>query len=59
MCVLVWRWWLDAESDSERENYVKGIDGDIEELDHLIDEILTYAQLESGVPDMRFERMDD
>ncbi|CAM3579817.1 ATP-binding protein [Parendozoicomonas haliclonae] len=48
----------DAESQGERESYIKGIDGDIEELDHLIDEILTYAKLEEGVPDIRFQRMD-
>ncbi len=49
---------LDAQTDGERESYAKGIDGDIEELDHLIDEILTYARLEEGVPDIRFERLD-
>ncbi len=49
---------MDVESDRERESYIKGIDGDIEELDHLIDEILTYARLEEGVPDIRFERLD-
>ena len=48
----------DAESDDERQGYIKGIDGDIEELDHLIDEILTYARLEEGVPDIRFQRLD-
>ena len=49
---------LDAQSGAERESYVRGIDGDIEELDHLIDEILTYARLEGGVPDIHFERME-
>nr|WP_283777754.1 ATP-binding protein [Sansalvadorimonas sp. 2012CJ34-2] len=48
----------DAESKEERQSYLRGIDGDIEELDHLIDEILTYARLEEGVPDIRFERKD-
>ncbi|WP_281646847.1 ATP-binding protein [Parendozoicomonas sp. Alg238-R29] len=48
----------DAQADDERSSYIKGIDGDIEELDHLIDEILTYAKLEEGVPDIRFQRLD-
>ncbi len=48
----------DAETREERQSYLRGIDGDIEELDHLIDEILTYARLEEGVPDIRFERKD-
>ncbi len=48
----------DAQSHEERDSYIEGIDGDIEELDHLIDEILTYARLEEGVPDIRFERVD-
>ena len=48
----------DAQSSDERSGYIKGIDGDIEELDHLIDEILTYAKLEEGVPDIRFQRLD-
>ncbi|MTI13551.1 ATP-binding protein [Sansalvadorimonas verongulae] len=48
----------DAQSADERSGYIKGIDGDIEELDKLVDEILTYAKLEEGVPDIRFQRLD-
>lgn len=34
---------------------VKAIDGDIQELDELIDEILTYARLEEGGPVLEFK----
>ena len=48
----------DAETHAERESYISGIDGDIEELDHLIDEILTYARLEEGLPDISLKHID-
>jgi signal transduction histidine kinase len=34
---------------------VKAIDGDIQELDELVDEILTYARLEEGGPVLEFK----
>ena len=40
----------DCESEDERKKQLDGIDGDIQELDELIDEILTYARLEQGGP---------
>jgi two-component system sensor histidine kinase RstB len=36
----------DAETPFDREQYINGMDHDIEELDKLVDEILTYANLE-------------
>lgn len=41
------------DKDSLRKQ-LKGIDGDIQELDELIDEILTYARLEQGGPILAF-----
>ncbi|WP_231882536.1 ATP-binding protein, partial [Oleiphilus sp. HI0061] len=40
------------------QKQVKGIDGDIQELDELIDEILTYARLEQGGPILAFQEAD-
>lgn len=39
----------DMSDDPAVHRQLQGIDGDIEELDHLIDEILTYARLDSGI----------
>ncbi|WP_323752419.1 ATP-binding protein [Marinobacter sp.] len=39
-----------ASSSEARQKQMTGIDGDIQELDELIDEILTYARLEQGGP---------
>jgi two-component system sensor histidine kinase RstB len=40
----------DSEDPSALQKQLEGIDGDIQELDELIDEILTYARLEEGGP---------
>ncbi|MCK5893972.1 MAG: HAMP domain-containing protein [Endozoicomonadaceae bacterium] len=48
----------DADTSSEREQYIGGMDHDIEELDKLVDEILTYANLEQGTPVIHYERED-
>lgn len=39
-----------ASSPEALQKQMSGIDGDIQELDELIDEILTYARLEQGGP---------
>lgn len=39
-----------AKSDEDRKRFVDGMDGDLSELDRLVDEILTYARLEQGAP---------
>ena len=48
----------DCPSKQELEKQVRGIDGDIQELDELIDEILTYARLEQGGPILAFQEAD-
>ncbi|MRI32090.1 two-component sensor histidine kinase [Endozoicomonas sp. OPT23] len=48
----------DAETREERDYQLEGMDKDIEELDKLVDEFLTYANLEQGAPEIRFKRYD-
>ncbi len=40
----------DCQDQDRLNKQLEGIDGDIQELDELIDEILTYARLEQGGP---------
>ncbi|MCK2149231.1 ATP-binding protein [Marinobacter alexandrii] len=40
----------DCQDEGRLQKQLEGIDGDIQELDELIDEILTYARLEQGGP---------
>ena len=40
----------DCQDEAALQRQLDGIDGDIQELDELIDEILTYARLEQGGP---------
>ena len=39
-----------AEGPEDRQRFIEGMDGDLNELDRLVDEILTYARLEQGAP---------
>lgn len=48
----------DCDSTSARNKQLNGIDADIQELDELIDEILTYARLEQGGPIFSFQDVD-
>jgi two-component system sensor histidine kinase RstB len=48
----------DCQTPESVQRQVKGIDGDIQELDELIDEILTYARLEQGGPILAFQQAD-
>nr|WP_306671332.1 ATP-binding protein [Endozoicomonas sp. SESOKO2] len=48
----------DARTSEERDHQLEGMDKDIQELDNLVDEILTYANLEQGAPEVRFKRQD-
>ena len=48
----------DAESDNARRRYMDGMDGDIQELDKLVDEMLTYARLEQGAPALNYQDVD-
>lgn len=45
----------DIVSDPAAHKQLKGIDSDIQELNELIDEILTYARLEQGGPILDFQ----
>ncbi|PID43130.1 MAG: two-component sensor histidine kinase [Proteobacteria bacterium] len=48
----------DCPDPVTMEKQLKGIDNDIQELDELIDEILTYARLEQGGPIFDFQESD-
>ncbi|WP_083232535.1 ATP-binding protein [Endozoicomonas atrinae] len=48
----------DARTQEEREAQLEGMDQDIQELDHLVDEFLTYANLEQGAPTISLKRHD-
>ena len=48
----------DAETREEREAQLEGMDKDIEELDKLVDEFLTYANLEQAAPALELKRHD-
>ncbi|WP_263146423.1 ATP-binding protein [Pseudomonas sp. RIT-PI-AD] len=48
----------DAETDAARLKYMDGMDGDIQDLDKLVDEMLTYARLEQGSPALDFQPVD-
>ncbi len=48
----------DAKTVAERETQLDGMDQDIQELDNLVDEFLTYANLEQGAPTLDLKRHD-
>lgn len=48
----------DAQTDQARRKYMDGMDSDIQELDRLVDEMLTYSRLEQGEPALKFQRVD-
>lgn len=48
----------DAESETTRRKYMDGMDSDIQDLDKLVDEMLTYARLEQGAPALNFQQID-
>lgn len=48
----------EATSETSREKYRVGMDRDIQDLDKLVDEMLTYARLEQGSPTLSFQRVD-
>ncbi|PSS49420.1 ATP-binding protein [Pseudomonas sp. BBP2017] len=47
-----------ARDDQARDKYLSGMDGDIQDLDKLVDEMLTYARLEQGAPALHFQRVN-
>lgn len=48
----------DAQTPAARAKYQEGMDNDIQELDRLVDEMLTYARLEQGAPPLQFQWVD-
>ena len=48
----------DEVEDPHLKNQIRGMDADIQELDQLIDEILTYARLEEGGPLLEFQEVE-
>jgi two-component system sensor histidine kinase RstB len=48
----------DAQTATARRKYQEGMDNDIQELDRLVDEMLTYARLEQGAPPLQFQWVD-
>ena len=47
-----------ASTEQARAKHLAGMDGDIQDLDKLVDEMLTYARLEQGAPALKFQRVD-
>ncbi|MFJ3481937.1 ATP-binding protein [Pseudomonas sp. NPDC090202] len=48
----------EAGTPEARHKYMVGMDNDIQDLDKLVDEMLTYARLEQGSPTLNFQRID-
>ncbi|AYC33715.1 HAMP domain-containing protein [Pseudomonas cavernae] len=48
----------EAETEQARRKYMDGMDSDIQDLDTLLDEMLTYARLEQGSPALSFQLVD-
>lgn len=47
-----------ASTEQARAKHLAGMDGDIQDLDKLVDEMLTYARLEQGAPALDFQALD-
>ncbi len=47
----------DTDDIAQRHDQLHLLDQDVEQLNQLIDEILTYAKLEQGTPSLRFETL--
>src|SRR3546814_5188085 len=45
-------------TDEARRKYLEGMDGDIDDLDALVDEMLVYSRLERGSPTLHFQQVD-
>ncbi len=48
----------DVADPEKRRNKLEELDQDIDQLDELIDEILTFARLEEGTPTLEFKPVD-
>ena len=47
-----------APTADARARYLADMDGDIDDLDRLVDEMLVYTRLERGSPDLTFQSVD-
>ncbi len=47
-----------APTAEARTRYLTDMDGDIDDLDRLVDEMLVYTRLERGSPDLTFQTVD-
>ncbi|WP_225788339.1 ATP-binding protein [Pseudomonas sp. Marseille-P8916] len=47
-----------ASTEQARAKHLAGMDSDIQDLDKLVDEMLTYARLEQGAPALTFQAVD-
>lgn len=47
-----------AQTPEARNKYLDGMDGDIDDLDRLVDEMLVYTRLERGSPELTFQTVD-
>ncbi|WP_413044012.1 ATP-binding protein [Pseudomonas sp. YJ42] len=47
-----------AQKPEARTKYLEGMDGDIDDLDRLVDEMLVYTRLERGSPELTFKAVD-
>jgi two-component system sensor histidine kinase RstB len=48
----------EAYDEESCSKYMDGMDSDIQELDRLLDEMLTYARLEQGAPALNYQPVD-
>lgn len=48
----------DTDDIEQRHEQLQQLDQDVEQLNQLIDEILTYAKLEQGTPSLKFETFE-
>lgn len=48
----------DTDDIKQRHDQLQQLDQDVEQLNQLIDEILTYAKLEQGTPSLKFETFE-
>jgi len=48
----------DTDDIEQRHDQLQLLDQDVEQLNQLIDEILTYAKLEQGTPSLKFETFE-
>lgn len=48
----------DTDDIDQRHDQLQLLDQDVEQLNQLIDEILTYAKLEQGTPSLKFETFE-